>query len=293
VIGSKVKSIGWDEFKGCDSLTNIHVDENNQNYMSIDGNLYSKDGKILIKYAVCKRATTFEIPNGVTSIGYGAFRSCRSLISLTIPESVTSIDGCAFSRCTALKHITIPSSIANIGFEAFAACRSLQYNEKDGLKYLGNDENKYLFLVGKLSRSRKTATIDSNCRIIGDYAFEDRSSLKRVTIPDGIISIGAFAFSGCSSLVSITIPNGITEINTGSFRDCCSLTSVIIPNSVRSIENSFSGCNSLQSITIPDSVTKIGYNLFGSREEIKTIKGRAGSYAEAFAKGMEIPFEVI
>ena len=68
-------------------------------------------------------------------------------------------------------------------------CRSLQYNEIGGLKYLGNDENNYLFLAGKMSSSRKTATIESSCRIIGDYAFKDRSSLKSVTTPNDVTNI--------------------------------------------------------------------------------------------------------
>ena len=45
------------------------------------------------------------IPDGVTSIGDGAFSGCRSLTSVTIPSSVTSIGGSAFSYCSNLKTI--------------------------------------------------------------------------------------------------------------------------------------------------------------------------------------------
>ncbi|MBQ3046912.1 MAG: leucine-rich repeat domain-containing protein, partial [Clostridia bacterium] len=53
-IPNSVTSIGEAPFRGCDSLTSIAVDSNNANYKDIDGNLYSKDGKTLIQYAIGK-----------------------------------------------------------------------------------------------------------------------------------------------------------------------------------------------------------------------------------------------
>ncbi|MDO4307704.1 MAG: leucine-rich repeat protein, partial [Eubacteriales bacterium] len=55
------------------------------------------------------------ISDGVTSIGYGAFRYCSSLSSVTIPSSVTSIEYEAFEGCSSLRSVTIPSSVTSIG----------------------------------------------------------------------------------------------------------------------------------------------------------------------------------
>ncbi len=65
------------------------------------------------------------IPEGVTSIGNGAFRWCGSLTSVTIPEGVTSIGNSAFWGCKSLRSVTIPGSVTTIGNRAFWDCSGL------------------------------------------------------------------------------------------------------------------------------------------------------------------------
>lgn len=62
---------------------------------------------------------TVKLPNSITSIGSGAFRSCSSLLSVTIPNSVIDIGSEAFWCCSNLKSITIPNSVKSIGYNAF------------------------------------------------------------------------------------------------------------------------------------------------------------------------------
>ena len=74
---------------------------------------------------VPKDVTNVIIEEGVTSIGFQAFRGCTSLTSVTIPEGVISIGDCAFEFCTSLTSVTIPDSVTTIGNYAFAGCTSL------------------------------------------------------------------------------------------------------------------------------------------------------------------------
>jgi len=98
------------------------VDANNAYYKDIDGNLYTKDGKTLVQYAIGKTATTFTIPNSVTSIGDWAFDDCDNLTSVVIPDSVTSIGDYAFYYCDSLTSVVIGDSVTNIGYRAFYGC---------------------------------------------------------------------------------------------------------------------------------------------------------------------------
>ena len=66
------------------------------------------------------------LPDGVESIGDGAFSECSGLRSVTIPESVTSIGVGAFSFCTNLQSVTIPSSVTSIGNYVFERCSNLK-----------------------------------------------------------------------------------------------------------------------------------------------------------------------
>ena len=80
---------------------------------------------------------------------------------------------------------------------------------------------------------------------------------------NGVTSIGNFAFNECTSLTSMTIPDSVTCIGNCAFRECSSLASVTIPDSVTSIGvYAFCACTSLKSVTIPDSVTSIGNYAF-------------------------------
>ena len=111
--------------------------------------------------------------------------------------------------------------------------------------------------------SLESVTIPDSVTNIGDYAFKDCTSLASVTIGNGVTSIGIYTFSGCTNLANVTIPDSVTSIGDYAFKDCTSLASVTIENGVTSIGScAFYNCTSLASITIPDSVTGIGGSAF-------------------------------
>ena len=98
---------------------------------------------------------------------------------------------------------------------------------------------------------------------IGNYAFKGCTSLALTSLPDGITSIGNIAFAGCTSLALRELPSNLTSIGNSVFYSCTNLTNLTLPNSITSIGNyAFQQCSNLKSITLPSSLTSIGNKTF-------------------------------
>ncbi len=221
---------------------------------TIKGKTVNTIGEKAFQY---NKLTSITIPDGVTSIGDGAFANCTSLTSITIPDSVTRIGEKAFGGCHRLTNITIPDGVTSIGESAFVGCTDLMsITIPDGVTSIGGKA--FWSCINLMS-----ITIPDGVTSFGDLAFCDCTNLTSITIPDSVTSIGNNAFRGCHRLTNITIPDGVTSIGAGAFWGCASLTSITIPDSVTSIgKNTFYGCRNLTSITIPDSITSIGGGAF-------------------------------
>ncbi|MBQ4529180.1 MAG: leucine-rich repeat protein [Lachnospiraceae bacterium] len=121
--------------------------------------------------------------------------------------------------------------------------------------------------------SLKKVEISAGLKSIGDSTFEDCISLSSIKIPDSVTRIGEFAFSGCSSLRSMEIPSGVTSIEYCTFAYCSSMSSIKIPKGVKSIGmEAFSECESLDNVIIPNSVTSIGESAFSGCSNLKTME---------------------
>ena len=301
-IPSSVAETGYCAFSGCTSLTAINVATGNQNYVSVNGVLYNKDKTTIMRYPAGKKDKSYKIPDSVTSIDGGAFRSCASLTSITIPDGVTSIGSRAFEGCSSLASITIPDSVTDIDDCTFRSCASLtNITIPDGVRSLGN----WTF---EDCKSLTGITIPNSVDGIYVGVFNGCSSLTSITIPDSVRMITGEAFEGCTSLTTINVAtgnqnyvsvngvlynkdktdiicypagkkdknyeilDGVTWIGSSAFSGCTSLTSITIPNSVTFIpDDAFSGCTSLSSITIPDGVTSIGNLAFKDCTSLASI----------------------
>ena len=103
--------ISEEAFEVCSSFTEIQVSEENQEYKSIDGILYSKDGTKLI-FCPCARQAAVKIPDTVKEIATNSFFFCRDLKTVTIPKSVSEIEWGAFFGCSSLKTVNYLGSEA-------------------------------------------------------------------------------------------------------------------------------------------------------------------------------------
>ena len=289
-IPDSVTSIGDYVFNVCGSLTSIEVAAGNPSFRSMEGVLFSKDGKTLIRYPEGKSGS-YQIPQGVTSIGARAFFDCSSLTSVRIPYGVTSMGTQAFFECSSLASATVPGSVTSIGAGAFSRCASLQEI------MLAEGIGEIQFGAFEDCSSLKRVELPNSVTTIGYDAFLN-SGLTSVTIPASVTSIGAGAFSACKDLTAIqveegspaycsvgggllskdqktmvcypagktgayAIPESVTVVESAAFSKCTGLTGVTIPNGVTVIDqNTFYGCTGLTGVTIPDGVTEIDVGAF-------------------------------
>ena len=120
-ISANLTSIGENAFGACEDLESIVVAKDNPTYDSRENCNAIIESSTNTLINGCKNTV---IPDGVTSIGEGAFWGRRYLTSIVIPEGVTYIGEAAFVG-TSIKTITIPSSVTYIGGDQFGFCDKL------------------------------------------------------------------------------------------------------------------------------------------------------------------------
>lgn len=182
---------------GNTSIENIDINPKNKYYTSIDGIVYTADKKTLIRCPVGKSGKVV-IPDGVTTIGRHAFRSCK-ISEVVIPDSITEIGISAFteshiqdftlgkgmtyigkymfSTCKNIKHIHIPSHIKEIMSSAFSACNAEDIVLDEGVERIGLN-------AFEVSTANDTKIIlPSSVKMIGDGALRN---IKNVTLTNKI-----------------------------------------------------------------------------------------------------------
>ena len=78
-------------FEGESQLENIIVDSENENYISKDGVLFTKNGVRLVYYPTHKADENYVVPSTVEYITRGVFAGAENLKSLTITPNVTEL----------------------------------------------------------------------------------------------------------------------------------------------------------------------------------------------------------
>ena len=213
----------------------------------------SKDG--IVKLKKDAKPVYLVIGEGVTEIGYYAFKGCESLSSVVIPASVTEIGAEAFRECRSLSSVVIPEGVKKIGDWTFRECWSLSSVEFGGtMAQWESVKDKELNLLRYIpAKTVKCSDGEWQKPVVfvkNGVAVEclDKSATS-VTIPEGVTKIDDGAFYGCKSLTSVVIHAGVTKIGWGAFKGCESLSSVVIPAGVTEIgERAFLDCKSLSSV---------------------------------------------
>ena len=125
-IGKNVSRISDRAFCGTyKKLTAFNVDPDNPYYCSIDGVLFTKDGKTLVAYPNKRASTDYVIPDGVETVANCAFYMCNAPEHITLSDSVTEIGDYAFFKCSGLKTLVLNEGLRKIGRDGCSFAESL------------------------------------------------------------------------------------------------------------------------------------------------------------------------
>ncbi len=170
----------------------------------------------------CKSLVKADIRNGVESIESEAFCGCKSLTELYIGDAVTRIGQSAFMNCSSLREVVIPDSVTSLSPLAFSACYALQK------VHIGNGVYE-----------------------LGDYVFE-LCPIQELTIGTGMMTISAKAFS--IGKIKTESVGGVEYV--GSWVFSCSKTKVLVlrEGTVGAVEGALS-TSYAEEIILPNGFT--------------------------------------
>lgn len=203
-------------FKGCTSLKEVKVNDNNPYYFTKDGVLF---GPALVNYKPqyddayalqsypAGRQGAYTIPsfvNGkeIDQVWTSGFEGAASLTDITIPDSIGRLGTAAFEG-TGLTHVTIPDTVHQVDPAVFQNCTKLV-----------------------------SVKLPAGLAEIDQYMFANCISLQHVDMPDSITKINIYAFHNCTSLTSLALPKNLSSLSVGCFDKCINLQHVVVPPSV-------------------------------------------------------------
>ena len=289
---------------GAQSLKSITVDPENPYLKAMDGVLYTKDGKKLIK-APCQMTGTYTVPDGVEEIEISAFENSH-LEEVLLPDSLKTIGDYAFQG-SEIKKMTVPKSITQLKDSVFCRCRDLEeftfsgdvtisysYMDMDpemeqrisGENYLdvpecytlaclktypNLDQCKRKF-ISAAKRGQKTKILEYLLSLTSDQPRE-KGKYEINDIENGEAVITKYTGEEASIEIPTEIDGKkITAIGNEAFFGNEYIEKLVVPDGVRSIgKKAFCGCISLEEATLPESCTEIGGAAFMGCKMLKSV----------------------
>lgn len=321
-IPSSIRAISETAFVGSKALSSISVATNNTYFTSIDGNLYSKDTETLLVCATGNLASTFTVPDGVTTVARYAFYS-SSLSELFIPETVTVIEGYALEGCGALTVYCAASEKPSgwdenwnkISVQSDTVCRVVwgyvaqEATGSQGLEFwLGEDDTYIVGGIGECTDTHVVIPSTYNGKPVTAFG-EDiywGETMTSIEIPEGIVYMGPAPFLGSDSLTNIIVAesnpyyasvdgNLYNKAKTQLLRYATgkAATEFTVPSSVTIIgAYAVYGAQNLTSVTVSGNVTEIGSHAFRDCDNLKRVYmgdgvKSIGAFAFAMCESLE------
>lgn len=260
--------------------TNWNVWKKDPNYKSIDGVIYSKDGKEIVR--VPSDRTEIAIADGcetfcLQSIFYtklvpddATYVCCSKLEKVTIPETVKYIDDEKYqSEYKADYHMKLTDIVINSSQLTSDSVITLISNLKE-MTVLDNFEEVNVFDTTKILEMFEGRVVEKDdFYILDDTILLNYAGDKEfVTIPNGIKEIAKDAFRG-KTFKEVILTEGLEKISENAFLGC-DIEGIELPNSLKIVEDSAFEATMLKKIDISNTDIKWGEYVF-SRSNLEEV----------------------
>lgn len=224
-IGESVEYIDERAFVYCKQLRAVYVDENNPNYVDVDGVLYTKDMKTIVLYPIsyCTQIVYDDIEKSgeVTSIG------------LDIKETVNASGENTDALYLDFKN-KASDDISRVLFDEMLERGVMA--PYIGTYYIIKEKTDTSLTVEKAWSCDEVYSIPEGVERIGDNCFYKCDRLQRIDIPSTVKEIGEMAFFKCYGISLVSLPDGLVSIGCDAFSYCQNMKySIFIPASVEEI----------------------------------------------------------
>ena len=214
-LPSTLETLRDSAFIECPSLASIE-DRSGKFLKVVDSLVYSMDGTQLIA-VLASVSGEVHIAEGVTEIPDRLFSKNLRVTSVVVPEGVTSIWFGAFYECTNLTSITLPSTLEMIEEEAIPLSTIIR-SEPGVYAHTWALANGYTWQAAQQS-GLKVMKLPAGLKTIQQEAFQG-SPAECFVLPDGCLVIGERAFADCKELKLVEIPASVTAIADTAFEGC-------------------------------------------------------------------------
>ena len=166
----------------------FEVEEENENFVAVDGVLYSKDKKRMLLYPRNKKGDTYEILEGVVTIDELSFASNMNLENLIVPDSLTleprkqgirSKNVCVLTSAlysyTSIKNIIIKDS-------------NLNYTSIDGVVYTKDLKELVYVAAGRTNEVIIPDGVET-IRSYSTFSSQVGRKVSKMYIPNSVINI--------------------------------------------------------------------------------------------------------
>jgi hypothetical protein len=310
-IPDKINELPY--FIDCDAIKEIIISKDNRYYTSVDGVIYNKNKTIILRYPPAKEATSYVIPNTVTTIREYAFSGLSVIKNVTIPDTVTNIGRGLFYGSSTIESVTFPTGTTKIPPNTFYGTNIKNLIVSDEIEEIGYQAFAYC-------KKLKSITIPATVTSLGEYDTDDidapfvgcdslegfivSEENKTYTDIDGILykkaddeKLSLICYPSARPDTSFKIPENTISMYSYAFYKCDNLKKLYLPKSLKGVYSYFRNCINLK-IMVPASVTE-----FMSEEHITDwpifndctncyLYVKANSQAYKYCEKNKVPYKI-